>query len=120
MLNKLKEIKRILKEHDVRDPRACIQSIENIAFQKNPEKKVKPALRVDVIDDGEGVMEVKMCGVEEDVLPRHVGAAMKMLSAYALKRAETVATKPECNPTLRKLFAQFAEEEARNNKKEAN
>ena len=92
MSNKLEQIKRNLMEfdQDARDPRACLHEIHRIAFAKPLHKKAKPVLRVDVFDKGTGVMDVIMSGsVREDNLePKHVGAVIKAMKAYAAKRAE--------------------------------
>jgi hypothetical protein len=113
---KLSEIKRILKESDVRDPRATLLAIEKVAFQKNPDTKIKPVLRIDVTDRGNGYMEVTLCGDEDAVLPIHAHAAIKGIKGYGEMRAAKSKEYEECkgcpeaasaSTPRAELFAQF-------------
>jgi hypothetical protein len=118
---KLKEIKRILKEHDVRDPRGCLLAIEKVVFQKNPEKKIKPVLVLTVTDhDNHGEVEIKS---RKDIQPRAVALAIDGLRELAnRKSAESGECKgcsdlPPVKELLAHLFAQFeAEQQAKHNK----
>ena len=90
MSNKLEQIKRILKEYPVTDPRGAMLAIEVVIETKPLHKKAKPVLRVDVFDKGTGVMDVIMfgSGPEENLEPKYVGAVIKAMKSYAAKRAE--------------------------------
>lgn len=57
-ISRIKQIKRILKEHDVRDPRGALQAIEQVVAQKNIDPR-KPVAVIKVFDQPEGKGQLK-------------------------------------------------------------
>ena len=86
-ISRIKQIKRILKNADVRDPRGALQAIAAVIVQSKPEKAAdqqvqptKPAVTIRVFNDprSDGPLG---CGVEiafsrRSIEPRHLKAAM--------------------------------------------
>jgi hypothetical protein len=103
MSSKLKEIKRILKEHDVRDPRGCLRAIEDVI---NSERSgPKPVLKLEVIDHGHrGELIVKSLKTIE---AKHVGLAIDGLRELAINKAAECeegcrrSCWPTCSPSSR-------------------
>ena len=82
-ISKLKQIKRIVKDHPVTDPRGAMLAIEMTLAQKNPERKVRPNLRVDVFETNDG-FDVKIMGCD-DRRPCHVKAAQQAIKDFIAK-----------------------------------
>ena len=81
-ISRIKQIKRILKDADVRDPRGALQGIAAVIAQPKPEKAepAKPAVTIRVFNDprsdgplGSGV---EIAFSRRSVEPRHLKAAM--------------------------------------------
>jgi len=83
-ISKLKQIKQIVKDHPVTDPRGALLAIEMTLAQKNPERKVRPNFRVDVYETDTG-FEVKLFGTE-DVTPCQVRAAQQAIKDFIAKK----------------------------------
>lgn len=78
-ISRIKQIKRILKDHDVRDPRGALQAIEQVVAQKNTDPR-KPVAVIKVFDQPEGKGSLKS-RVEIEYFkhrlePRHLKAAI--------------------------------------------
>jgi hypothetical protein len=106
MSKKLEAIKRILKEHDVRDPRGALQAIEGVLSTKS--EGVKPILKLEVIDYGDrGEVHIKS---HKQIEPKHVGLAIDGLRELAVKKNKECREcegKPPVKELLEHLFAQF-------------
>jgi hypothetical protein len=112
---KLKEIKRILKEHDVRDPRGALQAIEGVI---NTERGYpKPIFKLEVIDHGDrGECRYKS---GKDIEPKHLGLAIDTIRDLAVKKAKERGD--ECKPPIKELLEHLFEKfEAELQKKGAN
>jgi hypothetical protein len=110
---KLQEIKRILKEHDVRDPRGCLRAIEEVAFRKSMVKPItpEPLLTLTITDLGQsGVLKIKS---KKTVESKHIHLAIDGLHELAdRKAAEGGGCKgcAEVSQPLSELFAKFEAE----------
>jgi len=123
-ISRIKQIKRILTNSDVRDPRAALIAIEAIVVAKEaePAKKLKPVFSIHVYDHGNGDISVALEAKNEDkVKPSHGYAAIKALHSYADKRAQAEIKEkisPQegcngCNParaSIDELFKQFEQD----------
>lgn len=81
-ISRIKQIKRILKDADVRYPNNTIDAIRAVVVQSKPEKAepAKPAVTIRVFDDPRSDKPLG-CGVEiafsrRSIEPRHLKAAM--------------------------------------------
>lgn len=83
-ISKLKQIKRIIKDHPVTDPRGAMLAIETVVEQENPERKVRPNFRVDVFETDDG-FDVKIKGCD-DLRPCHVKAAQQAIKDFIAKK----------------------------------
>ena len=83
MSRKLKEIRRILTEHDVRDPRGALGAIEVALNSKNPnpEKKVKPLITATLTENSDRTGEVKVVTAEGFTL-KHLIALIESLNHF--------------------------------------
>ena len=78
-ISRIKQIKRILKDHDVRDPRGALQAIEQVVKQKSTDPR-KPVAVIKVFDQPEGKGQLKSqveIGYSKRRLePRHLKGAI--------------------------------------------
>ena len=111
---KLKEIKRILKEHDVRDPRGALLAIEQVISRKSVTKQV---LKLEAIDHGDrAALHIKSL---KNIEPKHVRLAIDGLRELADRKAAqceagecaTCTDRPPVKELLANLFAQFEAEQ---------
>lgn len=81
--SKLKEIKAIVRDFDVRDPRGALFAIEQV-LKAEVTGKQKPKFRVSVFDDGPFIR------VDVDDLktakPRHVKCAVKAITQFITEK----------------------------------
>ena len=80
---RIKQIKRILKDHDVRDPRGALQAIEEVLKQKKPaaEKPTKPLINMTL----DRVGNKTTCTIEfdrEKLKPGNVVKAIDLLQQF--------------------------------------
>ena len=120
-MNKLKQIKHVLKTFDVRDPRAAMQAIEEIVAAESAEPKVKPVLKL-TIYPGELTGSTCKVKVSKKIAPRDVAFGIHCLRDLAMRKAAEVANKVaakmgdgdcphgEVKESLDKLFADFERE----------
>ena len=75
-ISRIKQIKRILKDHDARDPRGALLAIEQVVAQKNTNPR-KPVAVIKVFDQPEGKgqlkSQVEIKYSERHLEPRHLG-----------------------------------------------
>ena len=73
-ISRIKQIKRILKDHDARDPRGALLAIEQVVAQKNTNPR-KPVAVIKVFDQPEGKgqlkSQVEIVYSERRLEPRH-------------------------------------------------
>lgn len=118
-ISRIKQIKRILKEHDVRDPRGALAAIEQVAFQPKAEKpeQVEPLLTLTMTRTGKNTMEAAVRFDKENLQPRHVTKAIESLQDFG-NDVFGECNDPDCpvhgenaKPTsLNELFKQFEAE----------
>ena len=120
-LSRIQQIKRVLKEADVRDPRGALIAIEQIVKTKNPEKKIEPAIKLEVIDHGErGELRIRTIKKLE---AKHIGLAIDGLRDVAAEKlreriegdagCEGCGAASPVKELLSNLFAQFEAEIAK-------
>ena len=85
-ISKLKQIKRIVKDHPVTDPRGAMFAIEMTLAQKNPERKVRPNFRVDVYETDTG-FDVKIKGCD-GLRPCHAKAAQQAIKDFIAQKGQ--------------------------------
>ena len=85
-ISKLKQIKRIVKDHPVTDPRGAMLAIEMTLAQKNPERKVRPNFRVDVYETDTG-FDVKIKGCD-GLRPCHAKAAQQAIKDFIAQKGQ--------------------------------
>lgn len=94
-ISSIKQIKRILKEHDVRDPRGALQAIEQVVAQPKAEKPAT-VLTLSLIRTGSKTMECIIKTDPEQLLPRHVVAAQDILQQFGEEKFGGECNDPEC------------------------
>ncbi len=80
---KLKEIKAIVRDFDVRDPRDALFAIEQVLKAKVTGKQ-KPVFRIDVFDEGD-TTKVEFKG-GDSVKPRHVKCVLKAIKQFVVEK----------------------------------
>ena len=93
--SRIKQIKQVLANHDVRDPHSTLASIELILAKKS-EKKAKPVLTVKVFEQIKGnevTLDCMLLGDEEKVKAMHVRVIVDTLKSYAEKRIKAYGVK---------------------------
>ena len=99
-ISRIKQIKRVLTNSDVRDPRAALIAIEAIVVAKEAgtTKKLKPCLVGNVYDHGNGDLSVTLEARNEDkVEAHHAKALITAVRSYALARAEKLSAQQGCS-----------------------
>lgn len=82
---KLKEIKAIVRDFDVRDPRGAMFAIEQVLDAEiSGTKKQKPVFKVEVFDQGE-VIKVDVSGLRT-AKPKHVKCAVKAIKQFIAEK----------------------------------
>lgn len=83
-ISRIKQIKRILKEHDVRDPRGALQAIEQVVSQPKAEKPetTKPLLQMALIKTGPKTLEIAVQFDRDNLQPRHLVKAIESLNEF--------------------------------------
>jgi len=101
MSRKLKEIRRILTEHDVRDPRGALVAIEVALNSKNPnpEKKVKPLITATLTQTGNGEGKVEVV-TAEGFEPKHLIALIESLNHFGNEKFGECPGCEKCQPEL--------------------
>lgn len=101
MSRKLKEIRRILTEHDVRDPRGALGAIEVALNSKNPnpEKKVKPLIAATLTQTGNGQGEVAVV-TAEGFGPKHLVTLIDTLGEFGNEKFGECPGCENCQPEL--------------------
>jgi len=101
MSRKLKEIRRILTEHDVRDPRGALGAIEVALNSKNPnpEKKVKPLITATLTQTGNGQGEVEVV-TAEGFGPKPLIALIESLNHFGNEKFGECPGCEKCQPEL--------------------
>ena len=101
MSRKLKEIRRILTEHDVRGPRGALVAIEVALNSKNPnpEKKVKPLITATLTQTGNGEGEVEVI-TAEGFTPKHLIALIESLNHFGNEKFGECPGCEKCQPEL--------------------
>ena len=101
MGRKLKEIRSILTEHDVRDPRGALVAVEVALNSKNPnpEKKVKPLITATLTQTGNGEGEVKVI-TGEGFEPKHLIALIESLNRFGNEKFGECPGCENCQPEL--------------------
>lgn len=125
-ISRIKQIKRILKEYDVRDPRGALQAIATVVEQKKPEadKPAKPLFNMTL--DRKGNKTV--CTIQfdrEKLKPGHVVKAIDLLNEFGSDVFGGECDDPDCpvhgkaaagvETTLGELFKQFEAEAKKGN-----
>ena len=83
--SKLKQIKQIVRDHDVRDPNGAMLAIEKVIKGSIFEpKKEKPVFKVEVFDQGE-VIKVDVSGLRT-AKPKHVKCAVKAIKQFIAEK----------------------------------
>ena len=123
-ISRIKQIKRILKDHDVRDPRGALQAIEQVVAQpkaKKP-KAPKPLLQLALVKTGPKTVSVAVQFDKDNLKPRHVVTTIESLEEFGADIfGSEQCDDPECpvhgkaTSDLGALFKKF--EEAALNKK---
>lgn len=90
--SKLKEIKAIVRDFDVRDPRDALFAIEQVLKAKVTGKQ-KPVFKVEVFDQGE-VLKVDVSG-RRTVKPKHTLCAIKAIKQFIAEKQKGCDC-PEC------------------------
>ncbi len=101
MSRKLKEIRRILTEHDVRDPRGALGAIEVALNSKNPnpEKKVKALITATLTENSDRTGEVKVI-TGEGFEPKHLIALIESLNHFGNEKFGECPGCENCQPEL--------------------
>ncbi len=101
MSRKLKEIRRILTEHDVRDPRGALAAVEQTLNSKNPnpEKKVKPLITATLTEHSGAAGEVKVV-TGEGFEPKHLIALIESLNHFGNEKFGECPGCENCQPEL--------------------
>lgn len=83
-ISRIKQIKRILKEHDVRDPRGALQAIEQVVSQPKAEKPetTKPLLQMALIKTSPETLEIAVQFDRDNLQPRHLVKAIESLNEF--------------------------------------
>lgn len=82
---KLKEIKAIVRDFDVRDPKGAMIAIEGVINAEiSGTKKQKPVFKVEVFDQGE-VIKVDVGG-RRTAKPKHVKCAVKAIKQFIAEK----------------------------------
>ena len=83
-ISRIKQIKRILKEHDVRDPRGALQAIEQVVKQPKAEKSeaTKPLLQLALVRTGPKNVSVAVQFDKNNLAPRHVVKVIESLEQF--------------------------------------
>jgi hypothetical protein len=123
-ISRIKQIKRIIAEHDVRDPRGALFAIEEVLKQKKPkaEAQAKPLFNMTL----DRVGNKTVCTIQfdrEKLKPGHVVKAIDLLNEFGSDVFGGECDDPDCpvhgkaaagvETTLGELFKQF-EAEAKN------
>jgi hypothetical protein len=107
-ISRIKQIKRILKDGDVRDPRGALAAIEQVLAAKPARTEPKPVIKLEVIDHGDrGELRIKS---HKQIEPKHIGLAIDGLRDLAIKKTRECNEckgKPPVKELLETLFAQF-------------
>lgn len=100
MSRKLKEIRRILTEHDVRDPRGALVAVEQTLNSKNPNpvKKVKPLITASLTKTGNGQGEVAVV-TAEGFGPKHLVTLIDTLGEFGNEKFGECPGCENCQPT---------------------
>ena len=80
-ISRIKQIKRILKEHDVRDPRGALQAIADVIAQPKPDP-IKPLLQLQLVRTGEKQATSEVKCDRENLKPTHLGFAIESLNDF--------------------------------------
>lgn len=103
MSKKLAEIKRILRDHPVTDPRGALDAIEGAIKTKSPVKKVRPLLVAKLTANAEGTggeIEV-IVSRKQQFVPNHLRTLIMGLNEFGNERFGGCgeADCEACNPT---------------------
>src|SRR5574343_306657 len=85
---RIKKIKRIVKDHDVRDPRGALEAIENVLKQaKEPKAKLPdPVLTLTLTRTGKSTLACIIKSDHEVLKPQHILAAMESLDEFGSEK----------------------------------
>ena len=87
-ISRIKQIKRILKDHDVRDPRDALLAIEQVVAQPKVEKSEqvvegnKPLLQLVLVKTGDKKINVAVKFDSQNLTPRHLGKVIDSLHEF--------------------------------------
>ena len=98
-ISKLKQIKRIVKNHDVRDPHGAIAAIEEVLAQpKKPKDKGQtPILQLTLTRTNSAILGCVIKTDHEQLQPKHVTVAIESLIEFGNEKyGQSECNDPEC------------------------
>lgn len=88
-ISRIKQIKRILKEHDVRDPRGALNAIEQVVKQPKSiplteadKPAAEPLLQLALVRTGPKTVTVTVKFDRDNLAPRHVVKVIESLEQF--------------------------------------
>ena len=97
--SRLKQIKKIVKKHDVRDPRGALAAIEQVLAQpKEPKDKgPTPILQLSLVRTNSAVLGCVIKTDPEQLQPKHVTVAIESLIEFGTEKyGQSECNDPEC------------------------
>lgn len=101
-ISRIKQIKRILKEHDVRDPRGALQAIKQVVAQPKadkPEQVVegdKPLLQMVLVKTGENRLNVMVKFDSKNLKPGHLVKVIDAMKDFGNDTFGSECDDPNC------------------------
>ena len=97
-ISRIKQIKRILKEHDVRDPRGALKAIEQVVAQPKAaaEKPTKPLLQLVLTGAGDKMLNLAVKFDPNNLKPDHVVRVINLLQEFSNDTFGGECNDPNC------------------------
>ena len=97
--SRLKQIKKIVKEHDVRDPRGALAAIEQVLAQPKEakDKGPTPILKLSLVRTNSAVLGCVIKTDPEQLQPKHVTVAIESLIEFGNEKyGSSGCDDPDC------------------------
>ena len=114
--SRIKQIKRILKDHDVRDPRGALKAIEQVVEQPKAEQPTegnKPLLQMVLVKTGDNKLNVAVKFDNKNLTAGHLAKVIDAMNEFGNDVFGSECDDPDCPvhgtgaTDLGKLFEKF-------------
>ena len=98
-ISRIKQIKRILKEHDVRDPRGALQAIAKVVEQPKTEQPTegnKPLLQMVLVKTGENKLNVMVKFDNKNLTAGHLAKVIDAMNDFGNDVFGSECDDPDC------------------------